>query len=518
MRRLALLVFVVALAPVHPAAASTVHACPADLSAWRTALGAQWIDCHQVADLTTTGNPWTDPGSLTGMGFPPPGSGTLDSHYTNPTAPPVPGLQIDGWFADGCNAFQAEPVLTNKNGQPWMPGCTPAPGAGDCVSDCHHDAAFVLRIPDTWNAHLMTAGTPGIRDQYASDFVLSDYALEKGWAYVSQDKGNMGANFYRDGADEVGSCGTPWCPGAAIKEWNTRMRQATSAARSLLGSVASAYGLKGVTRSYAAGVSNGGYQVRRALETDTAPHRLYDGGVDWEGTLFTRSENLFSYLPTSLAQWPGNVNGDPAAVAAMAAVGFNPQSQPLWNYHWTVYWGLTQKVYRLEMDPEYTAYTCSGTGAPCVSPAAETVPPTDPDAAYNVGSRMAVVGPRIDAVANTGKILHPLITLHGDQDSLLPIKTDSDLYAQMVAAAGRSGSFRYYTVSGGNHVDPQFDDHYGVDSYGDTVLRPMLPSVRSALDGLSAWVEAGTAPPATHTLPRPAGASAPDLANLCSLS
>jgi len=202
----------------------------------------------------------------------------------------------------------------------------------------------------------------------------------------------------------------------------------------------------------------------------------------------------------------------------MAAVGFNPQSQPLWNYHWTVYWGLTQKVYRLEMDPEYTAYTCSGTGAPCVSPAAETVPPTDPDAAYNVGSRMAVVGPRIDAVANTGKILHPLITLHGDQDSLLPIKTDSDLYAQMVAAAGRSGSFRYYTVSGGNHVDPQFDDHYGVDSYGDTVLRPMLPCVRSALDALSAWVEAGTAPPATHTLPRPAGASAPDLANLCSLS
>ena len=328
----------------------------------------------------------------------------------------------------------------------------------------------------------------------------------------------MGANFYRDGSDEVGSCGTPWCPGAAIQEWTTRMRQATSAARSLLNSVAGSYGLHGVTRSYAAGVSNGGYQVRRALETDTAPHRLYDGGVDWEGTLFTRANNLFTYLPTSLAQWPGNVNGDPNAVAAMAAVGFNPQSQPLWNYHWTIYWGLTQKVYRLEMDPEYTGYGCAAPGVPCVSPAAETVPPTDPDALYNVSARMAVVGPRLDAVANTGAIQHPLITLHGDQDSLLPIKVDSDVYSQMVAAAGRSGSFRYYTVAGGNHVDPQFDDHYGVDSYGNTVLRPILPCVRSALDALSLWVERGTAPPASHVIARPAGASASDLANLCSLS
>src|SRR2546423_13352303 len=134
------------------------------------------------------------------------------------------------------------------------------------------------------------------------------------------------------------------------------------------------------------------------------------------------------------------------------------------------------------MDPEYTAYTCAGTGPPCVAPAAEVVPPSDVDAAYNVASRMAVVGPRIDAVANTGNIQHPLITLHGDQDALLPIKTDSDIYAQMVAAAGKSSSFRYYVVRGGNHVDPQFDDHYGVDQYGNTLLRPILPCVRGALD------------------------------------
>src|SRR5256714_15361830 len=129
------------------------------------------------------------------------------------------------------------------------------------------------------------------------------------------------------------------------------------------------------------------------------------------------------------------------------------------------------------MDPEYTAYTCAGTGPPCVAPAAEVVPPSDVDAAYNVASRMAVVGPRIDAVANTGNIQHPLITLHGDQDSLLPIATDSNLSSQMVALQRKSSSYRYYAVQGGNHVDPLYDDHAAIDSYGDTVLRPSLPSV-----------------------------------------
>ena len=75
-------------------------------------------------------------------------------------------------------------------------------------------------------------------------------------------------------------------------------------------------------------------------------------------------------------------------------------------------------------------------------------------------------------MANTGNIQHPLITLHGDQDSLLPIATDSNLYSQMVALQGKSKSYRYYVVQGGNHVDPQYDDHAGIDSYGDTVLPP----------------------------------------------
>jgi hypothetical protein len=524
------------LGNVVTASATTIHSCPSNLAGWQTILGADWLDCHQVSDLTTTGNPWTDPSSLYGMGFPPPGSGTLNSHYTNPTSPAVSGLQLDGYFPDGCNAFLSEPALTNKAGLPFIQGCTPAPGAGTCVSECHHDAQFVIRIPDDWNGHLMTAGTPGIRDAFSSDFILSDYALEKGWAYVSQDKGNMAANFYRDGSDEIGACGTSWCPAAAIQEWATRMRQATRQTIALLNYIAPTYKLRHVTRSYAAGISNGGYQARRAIELDNGKDHLYDGGVDWEGTLFlssvpagvvldqpTTGYNLFTYLPTSLANYPGDVEGDPAAVAALAAVGFNPQSQPLWAYHWSIYWGLTQKIYRLEMDPEYTGYTCSSTsggGSSCVSPPAEQVLPTDPDATYEYSQRLQAnpaLGSRMQSVAETGNIQRPLITLQGDQDALLPIKTDADLYAQMVQLAGKGGIYRSYVVAGGNHVDPQFDDHYGVDSYGTNVLRPMLPCVRSAIDALSAWVESDVTPPASQTIPRPAGASATDLANVCSL-
>src|SRR5258708_21979445 len=263
------------------------HACPPDLTQWKALLGAEWIDCHQITDLTTTNNPYTDPNSLTGMGFPPPGSGTLNSKYSNPTSPPVSGLQIDGYFADDCNAFQAEPALTAKDGSVFIPGCTPPPVPGQtCVSGCHHDAQFVLRIPDSWDGHLLTAGTPGIRDAFSSDFILSDYAMEKGWAYASQAKGNMGANFFRAGTDEMATSGTPWIPGAAVHEWTMRMRQATAAARALLRSLGPQYGHAGVTFSYAAGISNGGYQTRRAIETDFNHQRLYDRGMDWEGTPF----------------------------------------------------------------------------------------------------------------------------------------------------------------------------------------------------------------------------------------
>ena len=149
------------------------------------------------------------------------------------------------------------------------------------------------------------------------------------------------------------------------------------------------------------------------------------------------------------------------------------------------------------------------------------VPSTDADATYVYQARVRQnpeLAGRLGAIANTGNIRHPMITLQGDQDALLPIATDSNLYAQMVDAAHRSSQYRYYTVRGGNHVDSQFDDHFGVDTHGTTVLRPIQPCARAALAALVTWVEQDTPPPPSHTIPRMATATADELANDCSLS
>src|ERR1700737_849864 len=99
--------------PASVRAAPVQQTCPADLTSWKTVLGAEWIDCHQLTDLTTTGNGFTDTNSLTGMGFPPPGSGSLHSNKSNATSPAVSGVQIDGYFHDSCNAYQVETALVN---------------------------------------------------------------------------------------------------------------------------------------------------------------------------------------------------------------------------------------------------------------------------------------------------------------------------------------------------------------------------------------------------------------------
>jgi hypothetical protein len=97
-----------------------------------------------------------------------------------------------------------------------------------------------------------------------------------------------------------------------------------------------------------------------------------------------------------------------------------------------------------------------------------------------------------------------MITLHGTLDTLLPIRVDSDAYADMV---GNVPHFRYYRIAGGNHVDglyPAFPD----------LVRPILPCYRTAFTALEDWVQRGTTPPASATVPRPDGT---DLVNTCSL-
>jgi pimeloyl-ACP methyl ester carboxylesterase len=373
----------------------------------------------------------------------------------------VPGIQIDGYFPD-----------TSKfNGYyGW-----------------NHDAQFVMRFPDNWNGKLVITGAPGVRRQYSLDFLISDWVLARGYAFASTDKGNSGTSFYRDGVS----------PGDAVAEWHRRVTELTIAAKD---AVQQRYG-RSPDFTYITGISNGGYLTRYALENHP---ELYDGGVDWEGTLFlSEGPNLFTYLPTALKHYPNYLlTSSQEAHDAMIAAGFEPGSEFLWEHHYAVYWDLTQRIYREEFDPDYDGSTEAGT-AFCQS----GTPNCDAD--YDYASRPQAVKDAVAKVSLTGKIGKPMITLHGTLDALLPIRTDSDVYTKLIRKAGRSNFHRYYVIEDGTHVDSLYDE------FPDK-LRPILPCHREAFKLMESWVESKgySKPPESHFVPRPTSG---DLVNTCSL-
>jgi hypothetical protein len=419
--------------------------------------GAAYQEADCLEELTTAGtvaSGHTDPADYAGL---------TPKDLATPSG--VPGIQIDGYFPD---------TSTTNTDHGW-----------------HHDSQFVVRLPDHWNGGLVVAGTPGNREQYANDKAISDWVLARGYAYAATDKGNTGTAFYRDGRR----------PGDAIAEWNTRLTQLTRAARAV---VAQRYH-RPPARSIATGLSNGGYLVRWQLENHP---ELYDGGVDWEGTLWrTEGPNLLTFLPQALRHYPAYAAGGPGAVEAQAALhraGFPAGSEFLWPYHYQVYWDLTQRIYREELDPGYDGATEAGTPF-CAS----GTPGCDAD--YDYAARPAAVHGAVDRIALTGRIGKPLITLQGTLDVLLPISQDSDVYARMVHAAGRGALLRYYRIEDGTHTDSLVDAFPGR-------LRPILPCHHSAFEALEAWITGSGLPPADHTVPRPPDATASTLLTSCSLS
>ena len=245
----------------------------------------------------------------------------------------------------------------------------------------------MIRLPRTWNGGLVVAGSPGVRAQYANDKAISDYVLSLGYAFAATDKGNTGA----------ASTPTVCVPATRSSSGTSVRRNCPSRSRH---GVAQYYG-RPAREVIAAGISNGGYLVRWQLENHP---ELFTRGVDLEGTLWTADgPNLFTYLPQAIK---GYEQHDPAAIVA---AGFDPRSDFLWDYHYTVYWKLTQRIYAAELDPTYTGS----------------------EADYDYTQRPEAHR-AIKRIALTGKIKKPLITIHGTYDSLLPITQDSDVYAEMV--------------------------------------------------------------------------------------
>jgi len=175
----------------------------------------------------------------------------------------VAGIQIDGYFPD---------TSTTNGYFGWF-----------------HDAQFVIRLPDNWNGKLVITGAPGVRRQYANDYILSDWFVSRGYAYASTDKGNSGTSFHNDGVN----------PGDAIAEWHRRVTELTVAAKEV---VRQRYGAL-PAYTYMTGLSNGGYLTRYALENRPAAVRAAVANIALIGRIgkpmITLHGTLDSLLPMS---------------------------------------------------------------------------------------------------------------------------------------------------------------------------------------------------------------------------
>jgi hypothetical protein len=434
------------------------------------AFGSQLADvqCFESTDLTTN-NPTTTPANNSLAGLPVLAFTPITDRgviapalgQRTPITKAVPGVQLNARIA-------ADPA-----GQ----------------------ARFLLRLPDSWNGRLVVAGASGTRSEFNGDFAWSDYVVQQGYAYASQNKGVLNLKLSTS-TDPLGCRLNPASgvyvhfydndPGQQFTRWRHYMIAAAKLARQ---GVQAHFG-NPPRYTYAVGTSNGGYQVRRAIET--APE-LFDGGVDWEGTFVDAGgPNLLTDLPAAVLNFPDYVssayNASSTAAKNIRAAGYPPDlvisttasTASLWGNYSASFWEVTLCQWQKRLDPTYDTYG-AGTGT------------------YNYVARLSVsdVGEQMSDFATTGRIQRPLVTLAGTMDGLLPIDHHARAYARKVRGREDDDSsppYRLYEVQNGNHIE----------AYNQVFpqLELIEPHAQRAFDLLVQHVENGTSLPPDQCIPR----------------
>jgi len=440
------------------------------------------VMCFQSDDLRTNNAVTTPPNNsilkfadgspLPGLaggagGFTPITDRSVISNGPTPTLTPVPGIQVEGWFAD----------------------------------DPTKEARFVLRFPDDWNGKLVVAGASGTRSEYNGDFAWSDYVLPKGYAYASQNKGVLNLYFastfsVAQPASDPLACrlnpsSTFWVhfydndPAKPFTQWTQYMLSTASLAQQ----AAKVNYNHFPRRTYAVGTSNGGYQVRRAMEE--APN-LFDGGVDWEGTFIDpNGPNILIDLPPAISNYPAyaasGFDRTTTAYKNIIAAGYPPDivngTDSLWGRYNAQFWEVTACQWQERFDPTYATYT-AGLGN------------------YDYLSRLNVPGvfSSVAAVETTGKIKKPLVTVAGTMDSLLVIKHQARAYEAAVNASRkgnndeRNAQYRLYEVQNGNHIEAY------VVPFPQLVV--IQPHAQKAFDLLVDHVETNAPLPPSQCVPK----------------
>lgn len=385
----------------------------------------------------------------------------------------------------------------------WTPIAAPVPGVlvrGTILDD--PQARFLIRLPNNWNGKLVLGGSSGTRSEFNGDLVISDFVLQKGYAYASQNKGMQ--NLLITAASNPRACPLRpivdlpiGSPGQflldfflldqenTMQEWGQRMNQAAHIAKSV---IEEHYGTK-PSRTYAMGVSNGGYQVRKAIEDHP---QTFDGGVDWEG-VFWRQEgpNFIGEIPVGLKKFPayrtGGFNPNSPESQAIQAANFPPDlvenGTSLWTLNRFAFWEVTECLYVKEVDPGYS----------------EEFPGFAAFADYDFTTRPESVRKEISKFENSGRVTKPLISVHGTLDALIPLKGHARSYKAKIDAQGFGQNYRLYEVQNGNHLESFKGGTFGAQLPN---LELLQPHSHRAFELLEAWVEQGVAAPPSQCIPR----------------
>jgi hypothetical protein len=237
------------------------------------------------------------------------------------------------------------------------------------------------------------------------------------------------------------------------------------------------------------GVSNGGYQVRKAIEDHP---ETFDGGVEWAAVFWRRDgPNLIGEMPVGLKQFPSyrdkGLNPNSAEAEAIRAADFPPDlvenGASLWTLNRYVFWEVTQCLYVSKLDPTYR----------------EQSPGFAALADYNYSTRPDDVKKAVAEFANNGRVLRPLISVHGTLDALVPLKGHARPYKAMVEAKGFGENYRLYEIQNGNHLDSFKGPMPGKQLPN---LELIQPHAHRAFELLEAWVERDTAAPPSQCVRR----------------